>query len=419
MRTQKIAPIPLLLTLFGLAAGIGATSISMQETDFPVDMIIYREGVQAFFGGRDVYAVPMYAGDLALPFIYPPFGAVALWPLSSTSLPHSVAGNIMIGVSAALLLLCLFFVFRAVGVAREWLWPVTAAAWAVGMLIEPVTLNNGFAQINIVLMALVILDLVPRRRWLPQGSLIGLAIAIKISPAAMLLYFLLKKKIWPIVTAGLTAAVATLLSALVNWEESVTFFKTTLLDMGASGDFGVDPSYSSNSSLKGVLLRMAGEADNSTLLNLIWVVLVLGLIIGGGWLMWTLQRKAYATLSWQVNAMIMLLISPISWSHHWVWLAVIIPTVAYVGLTALPQRKPSLVVVGIWAALVLTLPPKWWFGDGIVASSGLSLFGQFLVADFVWLALALMVTLAVDTRRAPEASDTTAIKEKQATAPLS
>lgn len=194
MRTQKIAPIPLLLTLFGLAAGIGATSISMQETDFPVDMIIYREGVQAFFGGRDVYAVPMYAGDLALPFIYPPFGAVALWPLSSTSLPHSVAGDIMIGVSAALLLLCLFFVFRAVGVAREWLWPVTAAAWAVGMLIEPVTLNNGFAQINIVLMALVILDLVPRRRWLPQGWLIGLAIAIKISPAAMLLYFLLKKK---------------------------------------------------------------------------------------------------------------------------------------------------------------------------------------------------------------------------------
>ncbi|WP_053072591.1 hypothetical protein [Corynebacterium renale] len=97
----------------------------------------------------------------------------------------------------------------------------------------------------------------------------------------------------------------------------------------------------------------------------------------------------------------------------------IIPTVAYVGLTALPQWKPSLVVVGIWAALVLTLPPKWWFGDGIVASSGLSLFGQFLVADFVWLALALMATIAVDMGRAPKAPDATTFQEKQATAPLS
>lgn len=419
MRTQNIAPIPLLLTLFGLAAGIGATSISMQETDFPVDMIIYREGVQAFFSGRDVYAVPMHAGDLALPFIYPPFGAVALWPLSSTALPHSLAGDIMIGISAALLLLCLFFVFRAVGVAREWIWPVTAGAWAVGTLIEPVTLNNGFAQINLVLMALVVLDLVPRKRWLPQGWLIGLAIAIKISPAAMLLYFLLQKKIWPIVTAGLTAAGVTLLSALVNWEESVKFFKTTLLDMGASGDFGVDPSYTSNSSLKGVLLRITALADNSTLLNLIWIVLVLGVVIGGGWLMWKLQQKGYDTLSWQVNAMIMLLMSPISWSHHWVWLAIIIPTIAYVGITALPRWKPSLVVVGIWAALVLTLPPKWWFGDGIVASSGLSLFGQFLVADFVWLALALMIALAWDIRRAPQAPAQNAVAGNPAAAPAS
>lgn len=412
MHSEKIAPIRLLLTLFGLAAGIGATSASMQETDFPVDMIIYREGVQAFFGGRDVYAVPMYAGDLALPFIYPPFGAVALWPLSSPSLSHAIAGDIMIALSAGMLLLCLWLVLRGLGIAREWLWPATAAAWAMGMLVEPVTLNNGFAQINMLLMGLVILDVVPRKRYLPQGWLTGLAIAIKISPAAMLLYFLLKKQFKPIITAIVTAGLATLASAAIRWDESVQFFKTTLLDMGASGDFGVDPSYSSNSSLKGVLLRAAPSADwvdaHSTALNLVWVVLVVATIGLGAWLMLALLAKGYNALAWQTNALIMLLISPISWSHHWVWLAVILPTVAYVGLTAASRWTASLVTCGLWALLVLTLPPKWWFGDGVVTDTELPLWADFVISDFVWLALALMVCLYVDLRKADPAPRSTA-----------
>ena len=61
----------------------------------------------------------------------------------------------------------------------------------------------------------------------------------------------------------------------------------------------------------------------------------------------------------------MLLISPISWSHHWVWLALIIPVFAWRWLTIYKQQRALITVIGVWAALILTNPPKWWFGDDI------------------------------------------------------
>ena len=118
---------------------------------------------------------------------------------------HDMAGDIMVVLSDLLLLVCLYFVFKAVLKKPEFLLPITAIAWAIALRFEPVDLNNGFAQINIVVMALVILDLVPRKRFLPQGILVGLAAAIKITPLAMLLYFLVRKEWKQIATAFLSA----------------------------------------------------------------------------------------------------------------------------------------------------------------------------------------------------------------------
>ena len=124
-----------LITLCGLAAGVGVTATQMRLTDFPIDMIIYREGVQAFFSGREVYGEPMMAGDIALPFIYPPFGAVALAPLAPAAISHAIAGDVMIAISGGLMLACLYVVLRAIirGRDRPWLLPLTAAAWPAAM----------------------------------------------------------------------------------------------------------------------------------------------------------------------------------------------------------------------------------------------------------------------------------------------
>jgi alpha-1,2-mannosyltransferase len=395
-----------MVTALGLVAGFGVTGRQLMITDFPVDMIIYRSGVRAFLEGGEMYSVPMYAGDLALPFIYPPFGALILVPLSIFDVIHSdLAGDIMIMVSSALIIACLWFVLGAVArgsVDKLSLAALTAATWPVALLIEPVWLNSGFAQINVVIMALVILDLVPRKRFLPQGSLIGIAAAIKITPLAMLLFFLLRRDFRAILVAGASALLATGVAALIRWDATVDYFSTVLLGMGTDSEFGVSTVYQSNSSLKGMLMRWwtsdAALDANSTLTNVIWLVAALLTIVLGGWLMVALFRRDMLVDAALVNALIMLLISPVSWSHHWIWLTLILPVLAWRCLTVLRAPVALSALVFTWAALVLTQPPKWWYGDAIDVHY-LTGVEKFLVSDFVWLGIAVLVAWAFALRR--------------------
>ena len=384
------------LTLAGLVAGIIAIVIHCRMTDFPVDMIIYRGGVRAFITGEEMYSVPMYAGDLALPFIYPPFGALVMVPLAAPSwMGDDLAGDLMIVLSDLLVLACLYLVLRAVWkrATPEQLRMVTALTWAITMAIEPVRLNNGFAQLNIVLMALVVFDLVPRKRWLPQGWLIGVAAAIKLTPLAMLLYFLLRKDFKAIITAGISALACTALAAIWRLDATVEFFFGTLLGMGSSSNFGVNTAYQSNSSIKGVLLRVFSSQEaldnNGTVVNIAWLALSLAVIGVGSLLMLQLMRRRMDVDAWLVGSMIMLFISPVSWSHHWIWLTLILPVLTYRAWTwrnDLWQAGALLAILGGWWAMVITVPPKWWFGDSIDVF-GQTFYQKFLVNDFIWLSL--------------------------------
>ena len=396
-----------MVTFLGLGAGLGVLYRHTQITDFPVDMLIYRDGVRSFLSGEELYSVPMQAGDLLLPFIYPPFGALVLVPLTVFDWINGYhAGVIMITVSALLILLCLHLVWRALlrGVETRTVDMVTAVTWPLVLLLEPVWLNASFGQVNVVIMALVVLDLVPRRRRLPQGWLIGVAAAIKISPLALLLFFLLRKDFRAIITAAVSAVMMTLIAAAVRWDATIEYFSTVLLGMGTQVEFGVNTAYQSNSSLKGMVMRwfVSDEALDAggTALNGIWLLLV-ALTIGlGGWLMVALMRRGLHLDAWLVNALIMLLISPVSWSHHWVWVAMLVPVMLWRWATVLGRPTFLGGVLGVWLFLMLTEPPKWWFGDAIAVHT-LAIWQKFLVSDYVWLALLVMVALALRLRHIP------------------
>lgn len=406
----------------GVLAAIGViiativTTIQVRVTDFPIDMIIYREGVKAFMQGGEVYSEPMMAGDIALPFIYPPFGALAMVPLAGDWFSNNTAGDIMIVFSNLLIgLLIILLAFylnkqRKTPFAGSDVFGVAFLIWGIVLIFEPVRLNNGFAQINIVIMALVVLDLIPRKplKWLPQGWLIGLAAAIKITPLAMLLYFLLRKEIKPIITAGVSAIVATLIAAAVRWDVAWEYFTVNLLSMGSGGDFGVETAYQSNSSIKGFLERLftSQEAMNnaSMLTNIIWLILAVATVVLGGWLMVALMRRGLKIEAWIINSFIMLLISPVSWSHHWVWLAIAIPVLLYRALTWRHLNWVSGILVsilGAWAFMVLTVPPKWYLGDGINVWE-LTFTLKIVVSDFVWMAILTMLATAFMLRFVPK-----------------
>lgn len=380
--------VALLGFLFGAWKVVEDTCI----TDFPIDMVVYRESVKAFLEHRSVYSAPMPAGDIQLPFIYPPFGALAMVPLTAfDAIDHTLAGNIMVILSDLLVLVCLYFVFRAVLKKPEFLLPVTAITWAIVLHFEPVDLNNNYAQINIVVMALVILDLVPRKQFLPQGILIGVAAAIKITPLAMLLYFLVRREWKQIATALLSAVAATLLAAAFRWEAFVEFFSSTLLDMGSGRDFGVGTDYQSNSSIKGAIQRIYPSTEsmeaNGLTIGLAWIAASLIVIIVAAWLIKRLCAEQLLVDAQLVTALTVLLISPVSWSHHWVWLTLIIPVFAYRAWSWLSTgwaARSLLAVLIAWAALLLTVPPKWWWGDQVDVHA-MNHFQKFWMDDFVWL----------------------------------
>lgn len=401
--------------VLGLVIATITTAIQVMSTDFPIDMVIYREGVKAFMAGGEVYSVPMMAGDIALPFIYPPFGALVMVPLAGDWFSHAMAGDIMIVLSN--LLIGLVVLLLAFALNRQRSNPfvssdVIAAAsliWGIVLIFEPVRLNNGFAQINIIIMVLVALDLIPRKRlkWLPQGWLIGVAAAIKITPLAMLLYFLVRKEIKPIITAAISAIIATLIAAAVRWDVAWEYFSVKLLSMGTGGDFGVQTAYQSNSSIKGAIERLytsqEGMETASTITNIIWLCLAIITVVLGGWLMVALMKRGLNIEAWMINAFIMLLISPVSWSHHWVWVAIAIPVLLYRAITWRHLNWAAGILISIlslWAILVVTVPPKWYWADGINVWD-MELVFKLVINDFVWLSVSTMLALAYILRFVP------------------
>lgn len=400
-----------MIRLLGVLCFLVGMSLTYRHTrisDFPVDAAVYQEGARAFLHGTPLYTQLMHVGNLHLPFIYPPFGALFLTPLLLFGMGADAAGNVIAVVSSVILAFCCYFAARAITPHHRLSTQLAlgGAFWTLGLLMEPVWLNDSFGQINVIIMGLVVLDLVPRRRWLPQGWLIGVAAAIKISPLAMLLYFLLRKEWKPIVTAVCSGAIATLLATVLRFSVTREYIEV-LFGMGASGDVGVDPSYTSNSSLKAMVMRWFPskavlESDSGNLvLNIIWIVLVILTIAAGAILMHKLIHRGWNTDAWQVNAVVMLLISPISWSHHWVWLTLILPVSAHHIVRHRSHHIPLAVVTVVWLLCVLTNPPKWWFGDGIDAVA-LGWFPTVLVSDFVWLGLAWIASLFWLLRGQPE-----------------
>jgi len=138
---------------------------------------------------------------------------------------------------------------------------VAAVLWPLALLSEPVWLNSQFAQINVVVMTLVVLDLMPRQRRIPQGWLIGVAAAIKLTPLVMLLYFVVRKEWRGIASAGVSAVVMTAIGAAFSWSRTQEFYTRVLFQMGSGGDFGVNSSYTSNSSIHAFLERWWSSKD--------------------------------------------------------------------------------------------------------------------------------------------------------------
>ena len=381
MAPNRPAPAWLLPTGIGVVAVVLAWLRWIDPSTWNlVDLDVFVRGGDAVLHGGDPYRA---AGD-ALEFTYPPFAAVVFVPLA---LLGGAAAWVMTALSVvALVVVAQISLQEARPAPRTggraaslgWLVVLVLVAWAL----EPVQRTVIFGQVNLVLCALVMLDvfLVPPRF---RGYLTGLAAGIKLTPAFFVLYFAVRRD-WPAVARS---AAAGLLSVVIGWlvlpTESARYWLDDLTTMGKFGGYALEPT---NQSLRALWVRLLGGDPGPWYLLSAAVVVVLV-----GWVATRLTRAGDPLAALAAVAAGSLLVSPISWTHHWVW---VVPS-----LVVMARRGWRVATVVV--ALLMYLPPMWAAdGDPLRLSPA----EQLVASTYVVLALAFLVALAVSSARSSAVS---------------
>jgi alpha-1,2-mannosyltransferase len=367
----------LVLVLAGYVADL-ATHLSYMAA--MRDLVVYRDGgliVRHVSPAYDPHrASPLYdwTGSHGVQFTYPPFAAV-LFSVASV-LSWTAMRWAMTLASMAALGLTLWLVFGALGYRDR---PAIRMAGTLGvsalaLATEPVQQTLSLGQVNLLLMLLVAADLltggalVPggRTRWW-HGIGIGVAAGVKLTPLIFIPYLLLTRRYRQAATASAVFAATVALGYAILPGDSGTYWANGLflkanriVFLGTRG----------NQSLRGVLTRLAGSVSSGTIPWLAAAVLVAvaGLIAAA--LLYRARQPVPAMLACALTG---LLVSPLSWDHHWVWVAPGMALLVHLGATAARGR----VRAAWWAAaaclfLIFASWPQFWnLGQSGLTPAGL------------------------------------------------
>ena len=212
----------------------------------------------------------------------------------------------------------------------------------------------------------------------PRGMLLGVAIALKLTPAVFLLYFLLRRDTRALLVTATSAAVATLAGFALAWRDSWAYWTDTVRNTDRIGT----ATLNTNQNIAGALARLGlGEGERFVL----WTVasfLVLGLTV---WAVRRVQRGDQPVLALICVAMFGLVVSPVSWSHHWVWA---LPTVLVISVVAYRQRHIALGLVAAAGIALMVWTPIPLMPEHHETSA--SLWRQLAGGSYVWWAIALI-----------------------------
>ena len=304
------------------------------------DLHVYRDAVRQLLGGGSLYDFVSSNGDR---FIYPPSAGLLLVPLAGLPvLVLDVAWTLL--QCAATVLLAVVVLRRASSplltrLPRRLALPLLACLLALSY---PVFTGVFLGQVSLLVTLLVLLDaldVVPRR-W--QGVLTGLAAALKLTPLAFVPYLWLTGRRRAAVTATATFAVATLVGWLVLPGESARFWSSVV----AATPGAVDLGQTDNQSVHGLLARTALAEPARTVV----LVTVTGLAAVLGYARSARLHRAGLTLPGAVVVgALVVVVSPISWSHH---------QVALVLAAACVVRgwRAGAWSVGVYVLMTLPLP---------------------------------------------------------------
>ncbi|MDM4718956.1 glycosyltransferase 87 family protein [Micromonospora sp. WMMA1363] len=349
------------LLVSGLATTIGVAIALLPGHRGWFDIGVYHGAVRHWVAGGALYEWTTWNG---YGFTYPPFAAIVMLPMAAVSWYPTIAMNLALTVLAAGLLLHLLVapLARRANWSR---WYAFALAACLLAGLNPVRDTVSFGQVNLLLMALVYADLwqLERGRRL-AGIGIGLAAAIKLTPAVFVGYLLVTRR-WRAAGAAVgTAVAATLLALAVAPHATRTFFTEALWDTGRVGKL----EYVSNQSLLGLVARLDPAHPD----RLLWLALV-AVALTAWWVrVGRAARAGDERAGFALTGVLACLVSPVTWVHHLVWLVPGLVVVAAATLPwppAIPAARRRL-RAGIGAYAVLCSGVVWVFANGSAGPHG-------------------------------------------------
>ncbi|KRC46100.1 MULTISPECIES: glycosyltransferase 87 family protein [unclassified Nocardioides] len=328
-----------LLAVLALGVGLWCALLAWRWSWF-IDLRVYELGAGALFGG-DLYGVRFHVADL--PFTYPPFAAVLMLPLAV--LPTWLSAFLWSLACVVVLARVVDLTLRACGTTPTGL--LLPAVVAVALLAEPVWSTFSFGQVNLFLMAAVLADVLrPERKH--AGWLVGLVAGIKLTPLFFVAFLLVIGRRRAAGTAVASFAATVLVGAVAAPRASWAYWTDVLWDPGRVG--GVE--YAGNQSVLGILSRALGHEAPTLLWFAVAGTTAAAALLAAA-LVWRSASPAARPLAACTAAYGMLLASPISWDHHWVWL---VPTAIALWHSGLSRAR---VVAGV-VAVVAFSRAIWW-----------------------------------------------------------
>jgi len=352
-----------LLLAISIAARLSWTYLTPHGANF-VDLHVYISGAAALAqpGALYDYVYADQTPDFPLPFTYPPFAAVVFYPLHF--LPFGlVALGWQIGTMAALygvVRVCQRLLGEAASLNRSADAAVpalpllrraslnrrVAMLWtAAGIWTEPLRSTFDYGQINVILV-LAVLYAVYSRRWWVSGLLVGLAAGVKLTPAIAGVYLAGARRWAAAVFSAVVFAGTIAVSVWATGDQARRYFTELLGDAHRVGPIGT----SFNQSWRGGISRILGHdaGYSPPVLIAIGVTAVLAVL---AWRALNSTPAGPDVLgSLLVVELFGLLASPISWTHHWVWL---LPLMIWLFYGPYSDRPGARILGWVWLALTL------------------------------------------------------------------
>ena len=361
----------------------------------PVDLHVYLRGGRSVLHHAALYNWP----GTTMQFTYPPVAALFFAVLAA--LPWHLVLGLWTLAGLVALLATVWVTLGGLGYSDTRVRAGGALLFtAVLFWSAPVLHVVYLGQIELLLMALVMWDLCqPQQRWW-QGIGVGLAAGIKLVPLIFIPYLLLTGRIRQALVAAATFA-GTVVAGLILPADSRTWWLDGLFIQGSRTGF---PGRDINQSLPGLITRLSGSVAAGRPL---WLVVSVLTLIAGVVCAALLHRLGHPMVGIVTCAITGLLVSPVSWDHHWVWIVPVIVVLACYGLRASGGARYALLTSAVliaglfaaWPGLVWGQPRTvgdffegliWW-PPGTTNATYLRLGDRASYAEYHWHGFQLLV----------------------------